>query len=599
MVELCEGRVGVLREKAAEREVDVVVDGVDALLFLERLDQDELLKDLDGVVGEDLREGREHRVRVVDPVLPLLRVLGDRLEHGLQAGVDLRQVLQVLPGLLRQADVRGQGRDLDLVQLEVGVERPPEEELPLLLADVAERLLDLDRQVELEDPLVDVEDALADVQVDGFRDGLYEVGDSERDVRVLHGALDPLLEQPDEVLQRELVHVVDDGQVLDHEEQQHGALRHVPVHEPRLVDVLLLQLALDEALVADQVAVFDGLQALDELVVVQQLVEVGHLQQLHDALLVFLELLLRLRDLQVEQPLLLLDFGHLVLHHVPQQLLLQPLLRDLEVYHARLDVDARQEVRVRVVADEEQLEPVRHLQLLVADVHHHALALLAHVARQQVVQRAVDVFLDVVDQDRLVVTNARLDAQQQLVRLRLQDFQALLVHVENPLHGLVLRVDEQRVLQAALHYDAVADRNLVLRQLLLQPLADLTGREGRRSQHKLRPSAARQRGQADSAARQTARVAGKAYLYLVPERLHQRELVETRNPELRRLLEALVNDLLPLRVRARERQQKQGGRGGAESRPLQAGGGEAEAERRRRRAGLVPGSGEGAYLMTV
>ena len=257
---------------------------------------------------------------VVIPRPPLQPVRAQRLAQLRKGGDRAREREAVEPHRVGDPLVR-------LLLLRVEVERAAggEQDLHGGGREVAVDELDLHREHQRPDLLVPLEEAALHVASHVEGHVLDDVDDALRRQRRGRRALDRLVEERQELLQRDLVHRVDGRHVDDDKVEQRAARRHGAVLLTRgrdarvgLLRRLQLRLHLDGGLLRQ-------LQHLHQAGVVEQVARrVG--EPIEQIVLEPLERALVGVTLLDELLLLLLELGPLELHRAAEQLLLQPAL---------------------------------------------------------------------------------------------------------------------------------------------------------------------------------------------------------------------------------------------------------------------------------
>lgn len=190
-------------------------------------------------------------------------------------------------------------------------------------------------------------------------------------------------------VQRELVHGVDAGQVVQDEEEQGGAHGRRPVRVARRVDLLLRLLRHAQVLRHLLRRLLRRLQRVDQALVVQQ--RPGRrLQQRQDQVLQVDQFAFVGGDGDDERALVLLELGLLEADQEPEQLILEALLLDGEVHDGALGAHLGRVVRVRQPRRHPEQEPVVVVQLLVAQLQVLAAVLRDDRLQQDRVQARVD-----------------------------------------------------------------------------------------------------------------------------------------------------------------------------------------------------------------
>ena len=335
---------------------------------------------------------------------------------------------------------------------------------------------DLEAELEREEQLVALEEPAARVLVHGVRvvrvDLLAALGHGHdlgrvRVAREVHREV----EERDVRVERELVHRVDAAHVVEHEVRDARADRRRAVALARGVDLdlgLLGDLELLRHLLRRRLG---RLERVDEVGVVEQrALRLG--EQPQDLVLEVDELLLALRDAHRELGLLRLEVRLLLLHDVAEQLRLEPLLLHGEVDDRRLGRDLGRVVRVAELGRDVQLEVVRVVELLVAELKHLAVADLHDRLGEHGLERRVELLEHVLQQDRRAVRDGVLDGEQEVLHLEVDHLEPVrLLHAPHPLVRLALRVDHERPAVAARDDHAVLGREQVGGQALQLPAA--------------------------------------------------------------------------------------------------------------------------------
>jgi hypothetical protein len=171
-------------------------------------------------------------------------------------------------------------------------------------------------------------------------------------------ALDAQHEQPDEPLERVLIHRVDQGEVDDAEEEKRSSVGHGTVPFSGLVDLLLSYLALLHSLVDLLTGLLGVGELVDEGLVLQEFIDVALCagQSAEDRVLDAYQGLPVLGVLLHDLQLLLLHLRVLQGHNLSQHLFLQPRRGDGEVDHRHLHEDLWGVVRVGQRGRHEELE---------------------------------------------------------------------------------------------------------------------------------------------------------------------------------------------------------------------------------------------------
>eukprot|EP00968_Pinguiococcus_pyrenoidosus_P014247 scaffold1298_cov257-Pinguiococcus_pyrenoidosus.AAC.5 len=217
-----------------------------------------------------------------------------------------------------------------------------------------------------------------------------------------HRALDALVEERDEAVQAVLVHVVDAAE-FGQQEVQHGALGRLRsvVLASGIQGHLGLLVGRHGGVDLDG-RLLGGLQPLDERHVAEDVLRrVG--QPLEQVVLQAQQLHLVLLELALEVLRLLLQLRLLDAHDLREQLVLQASLGGDEVDEGALRRDLRLVVRVAQLRLQVQAKRRVVFHFLAADVDVQLLAFLVDGAAEHRVERGVDLFSQVLDDDDLPV----------------------------------------------------------------------------------------------------------------------------------------------------------------------------------------------------
>mmetsp|Transcript_2871 Transcript_2871/g.12279 ORF Transcript_2871/g.12279 Transcript_2871/m.12279 type:complete len:329 (+) Transcript_2871:2438-3424(+) len=284
--------------------------------------------------------------------------------------------------------------------------------------------------------------------------------------------------QQEEILvrvQRELVHRIDRGEVVQDEVQDRRAYRHGSVERGRLGDFYAGCLCDFERLghlVGCDLGVVQGVDELD--VVEERAVRVG--QQVEEGILELQDGPLALGNLAHERDALLVQVETLLLDDDVEELILQPLLLDDKVDDCHLRGHLRSVVRVGQFRSEVQPEVRRVVHLLVPEFDAQRVALLDEALAQDGFQNRVDFFADVLDEDRIAKLDGVLHLANHVRHVQGHGDQTVgLLGVLDPLVPLALGVDQQRPAAAAGHHHAILRAKLIRRQLVDVPVADVGG----------------------------------------------------------------------------------------------------------------------------
>mmetsp|Transcript_21643 Transcript_21643/g.60151 ORF Transcript_21643/g.60151 Transcript_21643/m.60151 type:complete len:1518 (+) Transcript_21643:2277-6830(+) len=283
--------------------------------------------------------------------------------------------------------------------------------------------------------------------------------------------VDGLPENGNEPVQRELVHGIHDAEVADDEVHRRAPQGVGLVDLAHLRDrlrrhFLLLDLLLD--LGAHDLRVAQG---LDELLVVQDVAR-GRAQEGQDLVLLFLQRGLGLGGLDHQVHALFLRGRLLGRHDDAQHLVLQAIHGRHEIEDADGHADLGWEVRVGKLGRHVQLKVGRPLDGRVSQAHHGEGALFEGCLLQHGVQDGIEHLLDVFQQYGISELDGVLQVPD-VVHVQTQDLELGALGLLHPLVGLHLRVDHERPPSGVVEDDGVVDAELVVRQRIDHPLADL------------------------------------------------------------------------------------------------------------------------------
>ena len=284
--------------------------------------------------------------------------------------------------------------------------------------------------------------------------------------------------QQEEILvrvQRELVHRIDRGEVVQDEVRDRRAYRHGSVERGRLGDFFAGCLCDFERLghlVGCDLGVVQGVDELD--VVEERAVRVG--QQVEEGILELQDGPLALGNLAHERDALLVQVEPLLLDDDVEELILQPLLLDDKVDDCHLRGHLRSVVRVGQLRSEVQPEVRRVVHLLVPEFDAQRVALLDEALAQDGFQNRVNFFADVLDEDGIAKLDGVLHLANHVRHVQSHGDQTVgLLGVLDPLVPLALGVDQQRPASAAGHHHSVLRAKRIRRQLVDVPVADVGG----------------------------------------------------------------------------------------------------------------------------
>eukprot|EP00962_Isochrysis_galbana_P028266 scaffold8907_cov105-Isochrysis_galbana.AAC.3 len=280
-----------------------------------------------------------------------------------------------------------------------------------------------------------------------------------------------LVEQADVGVERELVHRVDPRQVRQQKVEDGRTVCARPVALPRGVDLLLGLLGHCQLRLHLVGGGLGRLQREDQLLVVQQRARrLG--EHAEDGVLELDQLALARGHRDHQVILLHLELGPLLAHDDAEQLVLEALLLDAKVDQARLGRDLGRVVRVGQLGGQVEAEVRVVVHLFVAQPYDLPVAYLDHCARHDGLQRRVELLLDLLHQHRLAKGDGVLEGAQIVGLLERHHLEPVgLLHVADPLVGLLLRVNHQRPAGAARDGDAILGREGVGRQALDVPVA--------------------------------------------------------------------------------------------------------------------------------
>mmetsp|Transcript_13421 Transcript_13421/g.31791 ORF Transcript_13421/g.31791 Transcript_13421/m.31791 type:complete len:302 (-) Transcript_13421:1547-2452(-) len=159
---------------------------------------------------------------------------------------------------------------------------------------------------------------------------------------------------------------------------------------------------------------------------------------------------------------------------LPKELVLQALHRYCEIHNRHLGAELRGIVRVWQACRAEEFEGVRKVNLLVSQLNDVALALPLKAALQDRVQDGIQVLLNVLDQEGPPKRQAVLQVVAEHLVDELRHLEAVrLLPVHQPDPPLALRIHQHRIACRACDHDAVLHTQLVSREALEVPLANL------------------------------------------------------------------------------------------------------------------------------
>mmetsp|Transcript_69183 Transcript_69183/g.207521 ORF Transcript_69183/g.207521 Transcript_69183/m.207521 type:complete len:952 (-) Transcript_69183:1492-4347(-) len=443
---------------------DVVLRAEQHPIVADRADDEQ---QVEGRVERHLRQLLLLRRVVVVPRAPLLREAADRVGQVAKLGRQRPgEGNHVEPDRVRHPLAR-----LGLLALEVERGAAGEEDLHRLLAERAGDELDLHCEHQRPDLLVALEEAALHVARGVKRHELNDVHDALRRERRRRRLFDRIVEECEELLQRDLVHGVDARHVDDKEVEEGAARRHRPVLLARGGDARVRLGRVLELLLDLRGGGLGVLQHLDQARVVEQVARRAR-QPVEQVILEALERLLVRVDLLDQLLPLLLELVPLLLHDAPEQLLLEAAHRHREVDDLHLRTHLGREVRVAHPARHVHAERLGVLALLVGEHHLEPAPALLHLLVEHRVEDRVERLLHILEQQRLAKGHRVLQRIPEALVAERRDAQPVhLVAPLDPRDALRLWVDQQRPLGRARHHDAVLHRQLVRRQPLVRPVA--------------------------------------------------------------------------------------------------------------------------------
>eukprot|EP01136_Pigoraptor_vietnamica_P000134 Opistho-1_new@25059 len=454
-----------LREPLAERVANVLARLVHGAVGAPRADEERAAERVERVLVA-VGQLRLLRGVLVVPVLPALLVA----RHLVEDLAELRQLTEldnVEPRHVRDPPAR-------LLLHRVHVERSAslDEDLELLQRHAAALDVRLEREEQREEELVDLVQPAARVLEHAEREVVDDVLDAlVRDRRRLR-ARHRLVKQPEELLQRRLVHHVDHAHLDDEEVEDAAARRDRAVLLARRVD-LHLRLRGDHELVVDLLrGALRHREHVDERLVVDER-SLGAREAQQQVVLELLHLLLVRRDVLEQLRALRLELVLLLQDHAAEQLVLETLDRHRKVDDGRLRADLGRVARVAELGRDVEHKAVHHVDLLVADLHLDRAPALDEVALEHVVEDGVELLVNVLEEQRATAAEAVLEVVAEVLVVQRADLKLVRrLAVHDPLLALALGVDQQREARRLRHDDAVLDRKLVVREALQRPLAD-------------------------------------------------------------------------------------------------------------------------------
>ena len=299
------------------------------------------------------------------------------------------------------------------------------------------------------------EKTAAGVLVRGVGVELVQELDALVQARALRRVLDGEQEQVHVRVQRELVHGIDRGEVVQHEVQNRRAHRARPVERRRRLDFFSRLLGDGEGfrhLVGRHLGV---VERVDELDVVQQRAR-GVGEQIQKLVLQLGDGALAGGDFLHQVVLLPVEIGALLLYDDVEQLRLQSLFLHREVYDGHLRAHLGGVVRVVQLRGEVQLEVGRVVHLLVAELDRQRVAFLDEGLAQHGLEDGVDLLLHVLNEHGVAELDGVLHAAHHVRHVQSHHLQTVrLLHVLDPLVALALRVDQKRPPVPARHHHAV------------------------------------------------------------------------------------------------------------------------------------------------
>lgn len=232
-------------------------------------------------------------------------------------------------------------------------DRSTEEEVPLIQGDLFGAHEDLRRVEERVEQLVALEQTTANRLVEGLRDVVLEDDESLLDFIRLLRLLESHLEEASEELERVLVHVVDQGEVRDHEVQYTTTAGHSSILLTILSDLLGGDFSFGFSLSDGYRRLLRLVEGQDQLFVFKNIVR-SFRHEFQNSAFGVLELTITVGKTNDVLIFLLLEFRPLYLDDFNKQLIFETLRRHSEVEKRHLDTDLWQVVRVGKLSRHEE-----------------------------------------------------------------------------------------------------------------------------------------------------------------------------------------------------------------------------------------------------
>mmetsp|Transcript_3415 Transcript_3415/g.6362 ORF Transcript_3415/g.6362 Transcript_3415/m.6362 type:complete len:384 (-) Transcript_3415:2576-3727(-) len=277
-------------------------------------------------------------------------------------------------------------------------------------------------------------------------------------------------------LQRVLVHRIDQGKLGDDEVDDTAPGGDAPVALPSLRDLSPGHLRVGQPDLDGRTGLLTLVKGVDQVLVVQNISgRIG--EHVKNLVLDLLQRLLISGDAHDELRVPLLEIGALVVDDVHEQLVLQAAHRHREVDDGSLDADLGHVVRVGELGGDVKLEVEIVRDVAVSKVDHHLSAPLEYLLHEHGLQTGVELLLDVLEQNRVAVSDGVLKSPQEIFLSQLDDEQIVVrAHLPDPPIRLALGINHERPASAHRGEHTVLGGELVGWEAENLPVSDRHGR---------------------------------------------------------------------------------------------------------------------------
>ena len=193
-------------------------------------------------------------------------------------------------------------------------------------------------------------------------------------------------------------------------------------------------------------------------------------QIIQNPLLTFFQIPLGQHNSSDDILILFFSFRHFLLHHLREQLLLQPLQGDAEINNHSSNKGLGHQAGVGVVVHHVEHKFITVIHFLISNFNHLLLVFQVNLLQKQRFQEIVNLVWEILRQNDLPKPHTVFQLLYERVVIALEHDYPVLLQVLYPLRPLILRIDQIRILTRLLHNQGVFNGNLIRRQSLGSPV---------------------------------------------------------------------------------------------------------------------------------